>query len=129
MRRGATFVELLIAFGMLAATSTMATSAVVSYLKAGQGQQHLTHALGISQSKVEDLLVLYADDEQLVGAHGPEHYDAGGAPTEEADAYAVTWTGRAHDSLDGIVVLEVTVAWTEGRVGRSFTVETARTGP
>ena len=128
-RRGGTFVELLIAFGVLAATSTVATSAAVSYLHAGASQQHLTHAMGLTRSKLEDLLVLYASDPQLQGAHGPEYFDASGAPSSSEDDYAVSWTGRAHPTLDGIVVLEVTVSWSEGRMRRSFGVETARTGP
>ncbi|GEM_PF-2997351 len=128
-RRGATLVELLIAFGVLAATSTMTTSAVLSYLSAGEGQKHLTHAMGIAQSKVEDLLVLYADDPLLDGAHGPERYDAAGAPTDSTDAYQVSWTGRPHPGLDGLLVLEVSVTWTEGLGQRSFAIETARTGP
>ncbi len=127
-RRGATLVELLVAFAILMVASTLATAVAVTYIRTHQSQKHLTQAMSIAQSKVEDLLVLYPTDPQLRGMNGPEYYDETGTPSDSLADYRVQWTGRPHDVLDGVVELQVIVNWTERRRTRRFVLDTARTG-
>jgi Tfp pilus assembly protein PilV len=127
-RRGASLVEVLIAFAILLITSVAATTAMGSFIRTSQTQKTLTQAMAVAESKLEDLLVLYSSDAQLNGAHGPEYYDDAGAPGDSGSEFQVLWVGQAHDTLTGIVSLTVTVSWLDGTLRRKFVLETLRSG-
>ncbi len=94
-----------------------------------QHQRLMTQALQIAEGRLEEILILYADDPLL--AHGMTHtgpgFDRKGRPVSSAPLFTTSWTVTGGVPIAGTRRVDVVVTWTERGETRTFSLRTVRT--
>jgi Prokaryotic N-terminal methylation motif len=94
-----------------------------------QHQRLMTQALHVAEARVEELLILYADDPWLAPGitHAGPGFDRTGKPVSASPTFTTSWIVTGGVPLPGTRKVEVTVTWQERGETRTFTLSTVRT--
>lgn len=124
---GFTLIEVMISSSILLIGLAAVVSGMAAYTKVQEHQRHMTQAIHIAESAMEEIILAYpSDDDLLVGGHGPIHYDSLGHEVAGSGTYQVTWAVADASPIPGIKRVDVTVTWNEGTGVKTYALTTWR---
>lgn len=124
--RGFGLIEVMISASILAIGMSGIISLYSNLQDNYKHQRLLAQALHIAEATMEDLLVRYADDADLVaGAHTGPSYAINGKPG--GTFFATSWAVADGVPFAGTRQITLTVTWTENTRTKTFVLRTVRT--